>query len=298
MVHGTGKCGYFEGKKYTDSINLSTAPGETKKNWHCECLVKPNNLNYHLSYLFALEVKKRKIHIVSKLEDKSPSDQWEEFAESLRRISPFDKYKIPVGKNMKARLHKMMEDIERRKFMSHISYTPYDKLMMELSADVARKREDKKKQGPKKRKYEGESNFLPVGISPLSPATRVVFRPETRPYMTLESAKLMAHACSIEAQKREYPAAISIVDNAANLIYFERMDNVELVRVAESQEKAMNSAKKNITLRTMDLLSEGVPGAMPVMWQGYCLGAIGISGHDPETDRMIATAGLGVINDI
>ena len=86
--------------------------------------------------------------------------------------------------------------------------------------------------------------------------------------------------------------------SAANLIYFERMDNVELVRVAESQEKAMNSAKKNITLRTMDLLSEGVPGAMPVMWQGYCLGAIGISGHDPETDRMIATAGLGVINDI
>lgn len=106
---------------------------------------------------------------------------------------------------MKARLHKMMEDIERRKFMSHISYTPYDKLMMELSADVARK--------TKKRKYEGESNFLPVGISPLSPATRMVFRPETRPYMTLESAKLMAHACSIEAQKREYPAAISIVDN-------------------------------------------------------------------------------------
>lgn len=294
LVHGTSKCGYFEGKKYSETVNLCTTPGETKKNWHCECLIKPNNLNYHLSYLFAMEVKKKKIHVVAKMEDRSPSDQWEDFAESIRKISPFDKYKIPVGKNMKARLHKMLEDIERRKVMSHITYTPYDKLMLELSADVSKKREDKLKKTSKKRKP--ESPIREDG-TPAPVAYKALFRPETRPFLTLESARMVAAAANAEASKRDYCAAICVVDNSANLMYFEKMDNVELGRVQESQNRAVESARKNVSVKTMDTSAEGVPGAVPIMWQGYCLGAVAVAGHDVDMDRMVATSALSVIHE-
>ena len=127
-----------------------------------------------------------------------------------------------------------------------------------------------------------------------------------RPTLTLTDAHKMMAACRAEAQSNDWQVAIAIVDDAGALLLFERDD--ALHRVAA--EAAIGKAQVAVALRrssklVMELVREqagfmkvtGFPvrGGLPVMYQGECVGGVGVSGVEGLNDERVASAGVDTI---
>ncbi|HLH30544.1 MAG TPA: heme-binding protein [Terriglobia bacterium] len=126
----------------------------------------------------------------------------------------------------------------------------------------------------------------------------------------VEAAKKVAAAAVAEARKNNFTMAISVVDTAGNLIYFEKMDGTQTGSVNVSIEKARSAAlfkrptksfQDTVAQGGMGLRMLGLPGAVPVeggiplMEGGKIVGAIGASGGTSEQDGQTAQAGANVL---
>ena len=126
----------------------------------------------------------------------------------------------------------------------------------------------------------------------------------------LDAAKKVAAAAIAEARKNNFTMAISIVDTAGNLVYFEKMDGTQTGSVNVSMEKARSAVLfKRPTKAFQDAVAQGgvglrmlgLPGAVPVeggiplMEGGKIVGAIGASGGTSDQDGQTAQAGVNVM---
>ena len=128
--------------------------------------------------------------------------------------------------------------------------------------------------------------------------------------VNLETARKIMAAASAEAKKNSWPMAIAIVDNAGQLVAYERMDNTQTASVHVAVEKAVSSATyRRSTKVFQDLVAGGgigmrilgLPGAVPIegglvlMQDGKLIGAIGVSGMASDQDGVVAKAGVDAI---
>lgn len=126
----------------------------------------------------------------------------------------------------------------------------------------------------------------------------------TKKGLTLEVAKQIAAQAEAEARKNNWNVVIAIVDDGANLIYLQRMDETQIGSIEVAQEKAKTSVKfKRPTKALEDAVAGGrnvvlkLPGALPVEGglpltiDGKIIGAIGVSGVQSNQDGIIAKAG-------
>jgi uncharacterized protein GlcG (DUF336 family) len=120
----------------------------------------------------------------------------------------------------------------------------------------------------------------------------------------LADVKKMLAACEAEAAKNKLAVAISIVDDGGFLLGFERMDGAAIISAEVSLGKARTSA---MTRRPSKFFEDRVKdrpafitfpaglliqGALPIMYQNECVGAIGVSGVQSHEDEQIALAGV------
>lgn len=131
---------------------------------------------------------------------------------------------------------------------------------------------------------------------------------QTKPYLTLDDAKAVAHAAHIAAAGNGWTVVIAILDAGANLLYLERMDGTQIgsVRVAIGKGKTAVSFKRPTKIledavnggRTNMLGLPGVTpieGGLPLIYQGEIVGAIGVSGVQSFEDGIVAKAGADVL---
>ena len=126
----------------------------------------------------------------------------------------------------------------------------------------------------------------------------------------VEAAKKVAAAAVAEARKNNFTMAISVVDTAGNLVYFEKMDGTQTGSVNVSIEKARSAVLfKRPTKAFQDAVAQGgvglrmlgLPGAVPVeggiplIEGGKIVGAIGASGGTSEQDGQCAQAGASLM---
>ncbi len=126
----------------------------------------------------------------------------------------------------------------------------------------------------------------------------------------LDGAKKVAAAAIAEARKNNFTMAISVVDTAGNLIYFEKMDGTQTGSVNVSIDKARSAALfKRPTKAFQDVVASGgvglrilglqgavpVDGGIPLMEGGKIVGAIGASGGSSEQDAQCAQAGANLL---
>jgi glc operon protein GlcG len=122
-----------------------------------------------------------------------------------------------------------------------------------------------------------------------------------------EQARKALAAAVAEARKQNLPMAVAIVDNAGQLVAFERMDNTQTGSIGVSQDKAVSAAMyRRPTKAFQDALAGGgaglrvltlrganaVEGGLPIIVDGKIMGAIGVSGGSAEQDGVVAKAGL------
>jgi glc operon protein GlcG len=126
----------------------------------------------------------------------------------------------------------------------------------------------------------------------------------TKPCLSLADVKKMLAACEAEAAKNNWAVAIAIVDDGGFLLGFQRMDGAPIISAEVSLGKARTSA---MTRRPSKFFEDRVKdrpafitfpaglliqGALPVMHQNECVGAIGVSGVQSHEDEQIALAGV------
>jgi glc operon protein GlcG len=140
---------------------------------------------------------------------------------------------------------------------------------------------------------------------------------ETKPTITLDVAKKMAAACEAKAKQQKWLMNIAVVDDGANLVYFEQMDGAFKGSNYIAQHKAMSSANFPFPTRFFGELSFGkdgkpaavpglpeVPGlitfagGLPIMTASKAhIGGIGVSGGTADQDEDCAKAGLDAVQD-
>jgi glc operon protein GlcG len=129
----------------------------------------------------------------------------------------------------------------------------------------------------------------------------------SKPCLTLADVKKMLEACEAEAIKNRWNVAVAIVDEGAHLLGFQRMDGVGPISAKVAIGKAHTSA---LTRRPSKFFEDRVKdrpafvsfpagvliqGALPIMHQNECVGAIGVSGVQSHEDEQIALAGLNAL---
>jgi uncharacterized protein GlcG (DUF336 family) len=123
--------------------------------------------------------------------------------------------------------------------------------------------------------------------------------------LTLEIAKKIAAAAEKTAVANNFHMFILIMDDGGNLMYLERMDDAQLGSFEVALEKARSAVyfKRPTKAFEQALHDQGytpvlkVPGAMPVeggiplVVDGQLVGAIGVSGGNPQQDGIVSQAG-------
>lgn len=126
--------------------------------------------------------------------------------------------------------------------------------------------------------------------------------------LTLDMVKKIAAAAEEEAIKNKWAVVIAIVDEGANLIYLQRLDEAQIGSIEVAIKKARSAALfKRPTKAFEDALAGGrmgilaLPGAIPseggvpIVVDGKPIGAIGVSGVTSAQDGQIAKAGVDTL---
>jgi uncharacterized protein GlcG (DUF336 family) len=124
-----------------------------------------------------------------------------------------------------------------------------------------------------------------------------------------EQARKIVAAAIADAKRQSLPMAVAVVDNAGQLVAFERMDNTQTASILVSQDKAVSAAMyRRPTKAFQDLVAGGgvglrvltlrnanaVEGGLPLIVDGKIIGAIGVSGGSSDQDGVVAKAGADV----
>jgi uncharacterized protein GlcG (DUF336 family) len=125
-----------------------------------------------------------------------------------------------------------------------------------------------------------------------------------KPSLTLSDVKKMLAASEAEAARNKWAVAISIVDEGGHLLGFQRMDGAGPISAQVATGKALTSA---LTRRPSKFFEDRVKdrpafvtfpagvliqGALPIMHENECVGAIGVSGVQSHEDEQVALAGV------
>jgi glc operon protein GlcG len=130
------------------------------------------------------------------------------------------------------------------------------------------------------------------------------------PKLTLEGAQLVLAAAQARAAEIKVPMDIAVVDDGAHLLAFARMDGAKLSSVEIAIRKAQGAAIRrlptapartgeevNVVLSMgLALATQGrqipVRGGLPLLVDGFCVGAIGVSNGTEDQDVDVAQAGV------
>jgi uncharacterized protein GlcG (DUF336 family) len=127
----------------------------------------------------------------------------------------------------------------------------------------------------------------------------------TKKALTLTAAKKIAAAAEAEAAKNKWNVVIAILDDGANLVYLQKMDDTQIGSVEVAVAKAASAVKFKRPTKTFEENLVGgrqailkLPGAIPIeggiplMDGARVIGAIGVSGVTSQQDGQIAGAGV------
>jgi glc operon protein GlcG len=131
---------------------------------------------------------------------------------------------------------------------------------------------------------------------------------KTRSMLTLEDCKKISAAAEAEAKKNNWNVSIAILDDGGHLLHLIRMDGATPANARIATEKARTAAETRRSTamweerikggRTSMLGMPGitpVQGGLPIVIDGVCIGAVGVSGVQSHEDEQIATAGIDAL---
>lgn len=132
---------------------------------------------------------------------------------------------------------------------------------------------------------------------------------QTKPFLSSVEIKAIAAAAQAEALANGWKVSIAIVDDGGHLLHMQRLDGASPMTAEMCQAKARAAALGRRESKVFeDLINQGrtaflsapmqhglLEGAVPVLLEGHCLGAVGVSGVKSSEDAQIARAGIAAL---
>jgi uncharacterized protein GlcG (DUF336 family) len=129
---------------------------------------------------------------------------------------------------------------------------------------------------------------------------------KTKFALELADIKSIAAAAEAEALKNNWAVSIAIVDDGGHLLWFQRLDGAAPISANIAPAKARTAAVGRRESKVYeDMINGGrasflsapaldgmLEGGVPIMKDGQCLGAVGVSGVKSSEDAQIAKAGI------
>jgi glc operon protein GlcG len=127
--------------------------------------------------------------------------------------------------------------------------------------------------------------------------------------LELADVKAIAAAAEAEALKNNWAVSIAIVDDGGHLLWLQRLDAAAPVSAQIAPAKAQTAAlgrresrlyeeminNGRVSFLSAPALAGMLEGGVPIMKDGQCLGAVGVSGVKSTEDAQIARAGIAAI---
>lgn len=131
----------------------------------------------------------------------------------------------------------------------------------------------------------------------------------TKPCLALADVKRIAAGAEAEAARNGWNVSIAIVDDGGHLLWLQRLDGAAPISALIAPAKAHTAAlgrresrlyEEMINQGRMSFLSvpglEGLlEGGVPILVDGVCVGAVGVSGVKSSEDAQIAKAGIAAL---
>jgi uncharacterized protein GlcG (DUF336 family) len=132
---------------------------------------------------------------------------------------------------------------------------------------------------------------------------------KTKPFLTAEDARRIAAAAEAEAQRNGWAVTIAIADDGGHLLWLQRLDGAAPISAHIAPAKARTAALGRRDSRVYEeMINQGrvsflsaptlegmLEGGVPIVHDGQCLGAVGVSGVKSTEDAQIARAGIAAL---
>lgn len=132
---------------------------------------------------------------------------------------------------------------------------------------------------------------------------------KTRASLELADVKAVAAAAEAEALANQWAVTIAIVDEGGHLLWLQRLDGAPPISSHIAPAKAHTAALGRRESKVYeDVINGGrysflsapaveglLEGGVPILKDGFCLGAVGVSGVKSSEDAQIAKAGIAAL---
>ena len=132
----------------------------------------------------------------------------------------------------------------------------------------------------------------------------------TKPFLSMIDVKRVAAAAEAEAVTNKWAVTIAIVDDGGHLLWLQRLDGAPPISAQIAPAKAHTAALGRRESRVYEEIINGgrtsflsapgvaglLEGGVPLMIDGQCLGAVGVSGVKSNEDAQIAKAGIAALS--
>ncbi len=130
-----------------------------------------------------------------------------------------------------------------------------------------------------------------------------------KPVLSLADVKRIAAASEAEALKNQWAVSIAIVDDGGHLLWQQRLDGAaplsSHIAPAKARTAALGRRESRIyeeminqgraSFLSVPLIEGMLEGGVPVLVDGHCVGAVGVSGVKSIEDAQIAKAGIAAL---
>jgi uncharacterized protein GlcG (DUF336 family) len=127
--------------------------------------------------------------------------------------------------------------------------------------------------------------------------------------LELADVKRVAEAAEAEALKNQWAVTIAIVDDGGHLMWLQRLDGAPPISAHIAPAKAHTAALGRRESKVYeDVINQGrmsflsapaiqgmLEGGVPILKDGQCIGAVGVSGVKSSEDAQIAKAGIAAL---
>ena len=132
---------------------------------------------------------------------------------------------------------------------------------------------------------------------------------KNKPYLTLDDTRRIAAAAEAEATRNNWAISLAIVDDGGHLLWLQRLDGAAPISAQIAPAKAQTAALgRRETKLYEDMINQGrhsflsaplqgmLEGGVPIVVDGQCIGAVGVSGVKSTEDAQVARAGIAALS--
>jgi uncharacterized protein GlcG (DUF336 family) len=132
---------------------------------------------------------------------------------------------------------------------------------------------------------------------------------QRKPFLTYDDVRRVAAAAETEARSNGWAVTIAVVDDGGHLLWLQRLDGAAPISAQIAPAKARTAALGRRESKAYEDMINGpraaflsapglegmLEGGVPLVVEGHCLGAVGVSGVKASEDAQVARAGIAAL---